>query len=151
MRRWLLTLAALGVVSLLGLSSAEAQIQPRGSAPFEPCSMVSSHNHGCVVTRMKGPGFPGELARGSKVGKACAWNLLYLYSSYHLEHHYFPAVPFYHLPALQDELEPFYARHGIEALGYGRLLKAWFLDNHEPHTALPRRAPQRLVDAAKIH
>ncbi len=81
MRRWLLTLAALGVVSLLGLSSAEAQIQPRGSAPFEPCSMVSSHNHGCVVTRMKGPGFPGELARGSKVGKACAWNLLYLFAA----------------------------------------------------------------------
>ena len=43
--------------------------------------MVASHNHGCLMTHMKGPGAPGELARGSKEGKACAWNFLALFAS----------------------------------------------------------------------
>ena len=29
------------------------------------------------------------------------WDAAFLNSNYHLEHHYFPGVPFYHLPALQ--------------------------------------------------
>ena len=29
------------------------------------------------------------------------WNFVFLTSNLHLEHHYFPGVPFYHLPALQ--------------------------------------------------
>jgi len=79
------------------------------------------------------------------------WNFLYLYSSYHLEHHYFPAVPFYRLKALQRELDPFYAERGIVAMSYAKLLKVWFLDNHEPHTRRHAGAEQNLAPAAKWH
>ena len=79
------------------------------------------------------------------------WNFLFLYSSYHLEHHYFPAVPFYRLKALQGELDGFYAERGIVATGYARLLKTWFLDNHEPHTRPRRRREQNLAPATKWH
>jgi fatty acid desaturase len=41
------------------------------------------------------------------------WDFAYLNSNYHLEHHYFPGVPFYRLPALQRALLPFYARKGM--------------------------------------
>ena len=44
------------------------------------CDVTGSHAHGCLVTSMKGPGVPGELARGSKTGEACGWNLLALIS-----------------------------------------------------------------------
>ena len=45
----------------------------------------------------------GTLMRGSWF-----WDFAFLNSNYHLEHHYFPGVPFYHLPALQRALKPFY-------------------------------------------
>lgn len=62
------------------------------------------------------------------------WNFLFLFSSYHLEHHYFPAVPFYKLKALQKELDPFFKRRGVPSYSYTKLLKLWFMDNHKPHT-----------------
>ena len=34
------------------------------------------------------------------------WDFAFLNSNYHLEHHYFPGVPFYRLPALQRALVP---------------------------------------------
>jgi len=62
------------------------------------------------------------------------WNFWFLNSNLHLEHHYFPGVPFYHLPALQRELAPFYQRHSIPSRGYGHLVKGWIIDNHAPHS-----------------
>ncbi|MFP5379421.1 MAG: fatty acid desaturase family protein [Vicinamibacteria bacterium] len=62
------------------------------------------------------------------------WNFWYLNSNHHLEHHYFPGVPFYRLPALQRALEPFYARRGIQPVPYRRLLYGWFVENRAPHT-----------------
>ena len=62
------------------------------------------------------------------------WDLAFLNSNYHLEHHYFPGVPFYNLPALQRALRPFYERHEIPARGYGHLVKGWLFDNRAPHT-----------------
>ncbi len=38
------------------------------------CEMATAGAHGCVWTNMKGPLMPGKLERGSKVGRACAWN-----------------------------------------------------------------------------
>ncbi len=38
------------------------------------CEMAAAGAHGCVWTNMKGPVAPGEIGRGSKVGKACGWN-----------------------------------------------------------------------------
>jgi fatty acid desaturase len=64
------------------------------------------------------------------------WNFLFLYSSYHLEHHYFPAVPFYKLKPLQKALDAFYEERGVKTYTYRQLLKAWFWDNHVPHTRL---------------
>jgi len=69
------------------------------------------------------------LVRGSLV-----WDFLFLDSNYHLEHHYFPGVPMYHLPRLQRVLDPFYAREGMEYQTYGKLLRGWFLENRAPHT-----------------
>ena len=38
------------------------------------------------------------------------WEIVYLWSNYHLEHHYFPAVPFYRLRELNAALTPFFER-----------------------------------------
>jgi fatty acid desaturase len=71
----------------------------------------------------------GTLMRGSWF-----WDVVFLNSNYHLEHHYFAGVPFYRLPALQRELKPFYARHGMRWRTYSGLLRDWFIRNCVPHT-----------------
>ena len=63
------------------------------------------------------------------------WNFLFLWSSYHMEHHYFPAVPFYNLPALHRELEPIFARHPVRIRTYSGLLYDWLVRNKTPHSA----------------
>jgi fatty acid desaturase len=62
------------------------------------------------------------------------WNFAYINSNYHLEHHYFPGVPFYNLPALQRILEPYYASKGMRWQTYRGLLYGWFIANKAPHT-----------------
>ena len=62
------------------------------------------------------------------------WDLAFLNSNYHLEHHYFPGVPFYRLPEVQQALAPYYARKSLSWHTYGRLLRGWFVENQAPHT-----------------
>ena len=62
------------------------------------------------------------------------WDFAYLNSNYHLEHHYFPGVPFYRLPALQKALTPFYERKQMRWRGYGGLVYSWLVENRKPHT-----------------
>jgi beta-carotene hydroxylase len=62
------------------------------------------------------------------------WDGAFLFSSYHLEHHYFPGVPFYNLPRLQKILLPFYAKRGLTAHGYGELVWQYLVLNRKPHT-----------------
>lgn len=62
------------------------------------------------------------------------WDLAFLNSNYHLEHHYFPGVPFYRLPEVQRALTPFYERRGFRWRTYGSLLRGWLIDNQAPHT-----------------
>jgi fatty acid desaturase len=62
------------------------------------------------------------------------WDFAYLNSNYHLEHHYFPGVPFYRLPELQRALVPFYERKRMRWQRYGRLVWGWLVENHAPHT-----------------
>ena len=62
------------------------------------------------------------------------WDSLYLFSNYHLEHHYFPGVPFYNLPRLQALLLPFYERRGMTPRSYGSLLWHYLVLNRKPHT-----------------
>ncbi len=62
------------------------------------------------------------------------WNWIFVYSNLHLEHHYLVGVPCYARPELQRKLRPFYAKIGLQPMGYGRILKQWFLENRAPHT-----------------
>jgi len=62
------------------------------------------------------------------------WDFAFLNSNYHLEHHYFPGVPFYRLPALQRDLIPFYERHHMRWQSYAGLLYGWLVENRAPHT-----------------
>ncbi len=62
------------------------------------------------------------------------WDFAFLNSNYHLEHHYFPGVPFYRLRALQKALVPFYERHGMRWQNYSGLLYGWLIENRAPHT-----------------
>lgn len=62
------------------------------------------------------------------------WNLVFLNSNLHLEHHYFPGVPYYRLPQLQRALLPFYERRGMRWQTYRGLLHGWFVLNKVPHT-----------------
>jgi fatty acid desaturase len=62
------------------------------------------------------------------------WDFAYLNSNYHLEHHYFPGVPFYRLPKLQRALVPFYERKRMRWQRYGSLVRGWLVENHAPHT-----------------
>ncbi|MCU1349951.1 MAG: hypothetical protein JWO56_2981 [Acidobacteria bacterium] len=62
------------------------------------------------------------------------WDVAYLFSNYHLEHHYFPGVPFYNLPKLQKLLAPFYAKREMTPHGYGELVWRYLILNRKPHT-----------------
>jgi fatty acid desaturase len=78
------------------------------------------------------------------------WDFAFLNSNYHLEHHYFPGVPFYRLPALQRALVPFYDRKQMRWQSYGRLVYGWIVENHAPHTDWSRSdtahpAPDTLI------
>src|SRR5439155_178987 len=45
---------------------------------------------------------PDDAAQWSTLVKGSwFWDPIFLFSNYHLEHHYFPGVPFYNLPRLQ--------------------------------------------------
>ncbi|HSB63086.1 MAG TPA: fatty acid desaturase [Thermoanaerobaculia bacterium] len=78
---------------------------------------------------------PGEPAKwGTRMARSRFWEFVYLWSHLHLEHHYFPAVPFYRLPALSTALEPFFAKEGIPARTYRELLRGWIVENRAPHS-----------------
>jgi fatty acid desaturase len=62
------------------------------------------------------------------------WDFLFLYSNYHLEHHYFPRVPFYKLRKLHMQLRPLYARLGLTPHTYREIVWQWFVLNRAPHT-----------------
>ncbi|MEO8380522.1 MAG: fatty acid desaturase [Acidobacteriota bacterium] len=68
------------------------------------------------------------------VKRSWFWDPVFLFSNYHLEHHYFPGVPFYNLPRLQKVLMPFYEKRGLVAHGYGDLLWRYLVMNRKPHT-----------------
>lgn len=62
------------------------------------------------------------------------WDFLFVYSNYHLEHHYFPNVPFYNLRRLHMRLRPLYAELGLVPHTYREILWEWFIKNRAPHT-----------------
>jgi fatty acid desaturase len=62
------------------------------------------------------------------------WDFAYLWSNYHLEHHYYPGVPFYNLPRLRSLLEPWIRARGMRARSYRELLYDYLILNRKPHT-----------------
>ena len=84
---------------------------------------------------------PGDPAKwGTLMRGHWFWDFAFLYSNYHLEHHYFPGVPFYRLPALQRALLPFYDRHGMRWQNYpGCSTAGWSRTARRTPTG-PRRA-----------
>lgn len=76
------------------------------------------------------------------------WDFVFLNSNYHLEHHYFPGVPFYRLPALQRALTAFYDGRGFRWRSYGGLVRGWLVDNRAPHTNWANSPGGRAASAA---
>jgi len=72
---------------------------------------------------------------GTIIKTNLVWDFLFLWSNYHMEHHYFPGVPFYNLPALHRELEPIFQRHPIRIRTYTGLLYDWLVRNKTPHVS----------------
>jgi fatty acid desaturase len=60
--------------------------------------------------------------------------LLFLNSNHHIEHHYFPSVPLYRLPALNRRLRSFWKEIGHANRTYPALLWGWFVKNGSPHS-----------------
>jgi fatty acid desaturase len=71
---------------------------------------------------------------GTLIAASRFWDFWYLYSAYHLEHHYFTAVPFYNLRRLHLALRPFFDSIHWKPVTYRALFRAWIFDNKAPHT-----------------
>ena len=71
---------------------------------------------------------------GSVLKPSRFWDFWYLYSAYHLEHHYFTGVPFYNLRKLHFALRPFFESIDWQPTTYRRLLKQWIVENKTPHS-----------------
>lgn len=78
------------------------------------------------------------------------WDYAYLFSNYHLEHHYFPGVPFYNLPRLQKLLLPFYEKRGMRFHGYGDLVWNYLVHNRRPHTDWHQEPAGKTVSSASF-
>ncbi|HKC25106.1 MAG TPA: fatty acid desaturase [Thermoanaerobaculia bacterium] len=92
---------------------------------------------------------PEQPARwATRMARSRFWEFVYLWSSYHLEHHYFPAVAFYELPRLNAELTPFFEAEGIPERTYGQLVWGWLVENQRPHSSWETRARSRESSAA---
>ena len=76
------------------------------------------------------PAHWGTLIRPSPL----LWDRVFLWSNYHIEHHYFPRVPFYNLPRLHKHLRGFFEKHDMRPRTYGGLLWDWLIRNRTPHT-----------------
>jgi fatty acid desaturase len=85
---------------------------------------------------------PGEPAKwGTRMARSPFWEFAYLWSNLHLDHHYYPAVPFYRLGELNTALVPFFEKEGIPARRYRDLLRGWIVENRAPHSDWSGPAP----------
>jgi fatty acid desaturase len=75
------------------------------------------------------------------------WHFIFLYSNFHLEHHYYQSVPFYRLKELNQALRPFFAQRGVKNRGYADILWKWYGLNRAPHTDWDRQpaAPEAIT------
>ena len=79
------------------------------------------------------------------------WDFAFLNSNYHLEHHYFPGVPFYRLPELQRALGAVLRRRrSMRWRTYGELVYGWLVENQAPHTNWDGSDPDRIADPRSL-
>ncbi|MCB1152949.1 fatty acid desaturase [bacterium] len=71
---------------------------------------------------------------GTRVDGSAPIHFLFLWSNFHIEHHYFPQVPMYNLKALNRELRPFFEKVGMPNRTYPELLWGWLVRNKRAHT-----------------
>jgi fatty acid desaturase len=94
---------------------------------------------------------PEEPAKWStRMARSRFWEIVFLWSNYHLEHHYFPAVPFYKLRPLNDVLTPFFEKEGVKEHTYRELLWGWFVRNGRPHSDWDRADSSRSASARPV-
>lgn len=62
------------------------------------------------------------------------WHFVFLWSNFHIEHHYYQRVPFYNLRRLNTALQPFYRARGLRNHTYTKMLWGWFVKNKQAHT-----------------
>lgn len=74
------------------------------------------------------------------------FRFLYLNMNYHLEHHLFPSVPYYALPALHDEIKDYLPapKKSVPA-AYREIFQALRMQRRDPTWELPNRATPVLV------
>ncbi len=80
MRRALIVLVAVAVSLGASLPSAAGTTTTLIRLFNTGCKVTGAHSHGCLVSNVRGPGAPGPLARGSKTGEACGYNILALFT-----------------------------------------------------------------------
>ena len=72
------------VVSVFALSAMSPRSGLANSVMLDlfntGCIITAAHAHGCFMTNAKGPGGSGPLARGTKSGRACGYNILALFT-----------------------------------------------------------------------
>ena len=73
-------------------------------------------------------------AWSTRMKRSRFWEMVFLWSHYHLEHHDFPGVPFYNLRKLNALLSSFLDRRGIKEQQFGKLLYLYLVRNKTPHT-----------------
>ena len=71
---------------------------------------------------------------GTLMKNSWFWNAAYVNSNFHLEHHYFPSVPLYHLPRLHRLLAPFFRSIRHVERNYPGLFWDYIVRNRKPHT-----------------
>jgi len=71
---------------------------------------------------------------GTLMKNSWFWNFAYVNSNFHLEHHYFPSVPLYHLPRLNRLLTPFFREIRHVERNYPGLFWDYIVRNKKPHT-----------------
>lgn len=71
---------------------------------------------------------------GTRVDGNPVIHYLFLWSNFHLEHHYYPQVPMYNLTRLNRELRPFFEKIGWPNRTYRELFKGWVIENRVSHT-----------------
>jgi fatty acid desaturase len=70
----------------------------------------------------------------TRVRSSWLGDVAFLWSARHLEHHAFPAVPFYQLPRLSWALSPLLDRHHVPERSFLQLLWLYLVRNRAPHS-----------------